>query len=402
MRLGFGIDACGRRGESLTMFPKDRRFGWGVFASAACMMVLFLGPGAGPAWGASEGPLWEVPGARSLSLVDEPVQVAGLAWLREEPSVLRRLPARMKDRVSPAVWGLAQHPSGARIRFRTDSLRLGLVAKNPDASTMHHMTSVGQNGFDLYVDGQYRSSAWPDAKGLIQREWTLSEDRRMREVTLYLPLYKAVTLERLVLESGAALSMPTPLARPRPVVFYGSSITQGGCAENPGLSYTAILGRSLNLDFINLGFSGAGLGEPAVAEAVAEIDAEAFVLDYWANPSPEVYRDTLPGFVDTLRRRHPRTPILVTGPFWFPAEAGSSLLHAQQEAKRKTAREFVAARRKAGDRAITFVDGLEMLSPSQGSGLVDGVHPNSLGFQTCADGLEPHLRRALRLPPRRR
>ena len=90
---------------------------------------------------------------------------------------------------------------------------------------MHHMTSVGQNGFDLYVDGQYRSSAWPDAKGLIQREWTLSEDRRMREVTLYLPLYKAVTLERLVLESGAALSMPTPLARPRPVVFYGSSIT---------------------------------------------------------------------------------------------------------------------------------------------------------------------------------
>ncbi|MFM8878113.1 MAG: SGNH/GDSL hydrolase family protein, partial [Verrucomicrobiota bacterium] len=146
----------------------------------------------------------------------------------------------------------------------------------------------------------------------------------------------------------------------------------------------------------------AGLGEPAVAEAVSEIEAEAFVLDYWANPSPEVYHDTLPGFVDTLRRRHPRTPILVTGPFWFPAEAGSTSLHAQQEAKRKTAREFVAARRKAGDRAIAFVDGLEMLSPSQGSGLVDGVHPNSLGFQTCADGLEPHLRRALRLPPRRR
>lgn len=377
-------------------------FPQGVFRAWRRIAVLMV---LGLSWilpQASGAALWELPEARSLSLPDERVQVAGLGWYGEEPSVLRRMPARMKDRMTPAVWGLAQHPSGARLRFRTDSPRLGLVARNPDASTMHHMTSVGQNGFDLYVDGQYRNSAWPDAKGLIQREWTLGEDRRVREVTLYLPLYKAVTIERLVLEPGAVVSAPSSFARPRPVVFYGSSITQGGCAENPGLSYTAILGRSLNLDFINLGFSGAGLGEPAVAEAVAEIDAEAFVLDYWANPSPEVYRDTLPGFVDTLRRRHPRTPILVTGPFWFPAEAGSSALHAQQEAKRKTARDFVAARRKSGDRAITFVDGLGMLSPSQGSGLVDGVHPNSLGFQHCADGLEPLLRQALRLPAKRR
>jgi lysophospholipase L1-like esterase len=106
--------------------------------------------------------------------------------------------------------------------------------------------------------------------------------------------------------------------------------------------------------------------------------------------------------VDALRRRHPRTPILVTGPFWFPAEAGSAAIHAQQESKRKTARDFVAARRKAGDREIVFVDGLEMLSRSQSSGLVDGVHPNSLGFQWCADGLEPQLRRALKLPSKRR
>jgi lysophospholipase L1-like esterase len=346
--------------------------------------------------------LWETAEARSFRIPSDPIEVAGLGWFGEEPSVLRRLPSRMKDRVSPAVWGLAQHPSGGRLRFRTDSLRLGLVAKNPDASTMHHMTSVGQNGFDVYVDGEYRGSAWPETTGLIQKEWALGEERRMREVTLYLPLYKAVTVERLVLEPGATLAAPTPAARPRPVVFYGSSITQGGCAENPGLSYTAILGRSLKLDFVNLGFSGAGLGEPAVAEAVAEIEAEAYVLDYWANPSTEVYRDTLPGFVDTLRKRHPRTPILITGPFWFPAEAASASLHAQQEAKRKTARDFVATRRKAGDREIVFVDGLEMLSRSQGSGLVDGVHPNSLGFQWCADGLEPQLRRALKLPSKRR
>lgn len=87
----------------------------------------------------------------------------------------------------------------------------------------------------------------------------------------------------------------------------------------------------------------------------------------------------------------------MTGPFWFPSENGSAKAHDQQETKRRTAREFVAAQRRAGDRAITFVDGLDMLSPAQVSGLVDGVHPNSLGFQYCAEGLERPLRRVLRV-----
>jgi len=90
-------------------------------------------------------------------------------------------------------------------------------------------------------------------------------------------------------------------------------------------------------------------------------------------------------------------PILVTGPFWLPAEDGSPHTHEVNERKRATARGLVQARRKAGDRRISFVDGREMISRDQVSGLVDGVHPNSLGFQHCADGLEPHLRGALKL-----
>ncbi|MBL9172180.1 MAG: hypothetical protein JNL10_01475 [Verrucomicrobiales bacterium] len=157
-------------------------------------------------------------------------------------------------------------------------------------------------------------------------------------------------------------------------------------------------GRALNVDFVNLGFSGCGLGEPALAAAMAEIDAAAFVLDYWANPTAEVYRTTLPGFVDVLRRKHPGTPILVVGPFWFPQEAVSEETRTTQESKRRIAREFVESRKQAGDKAISWVDGLEMLSRRQAFGLVDGVHPNSLGFEYCARGLEPHLRRVLGRP----
>ena len=335
--------------------------------------------------------------SQHVAFPDPKLVVNGLAWFEEDKPVVRRLPARLKESFRPAVWSLAQQPSGGRIRFRTDSSRVGIVAANPSTGTMHHMTTIGQSGFDLYVNGEYLNSAWPDKDAKIEKEWGVGKAGEMREMTLYLPLYKGVTIKEIVLDKDAKIEAPKAFALPKPVVHYGSSITQGGCAENPGLSAQAIVSRWLNVDFVNLGFSGNGMGEPAVANAVAEIDASAYVLDYWGNPSPQVYRETMPGFVDTIRAKHPKTPILVTGPYYFPAEATQPAMKEKQDEKRAIAREFVEARRKAGDDAIGYVDGLEMLSREHAEGLVDGVHANSLGFYYCAKGLEPHLRRVLGL-----
>jgi hypothetical protein len=339
--------------------------------------------------------LQDAPELQKIPFPDPRVAVSGLPWFAEDAPVLRRLPARMKDALRPPVWSLAQHPSGGRLRFRTDSTRVGLLAQSPDPSAMHHMPSVGQNGFDCYADGEYVNSAWPDKTGKIEKLWTVGRDRALRDVTLYLPLYKAVSIQELRLDPGAKLEAPSAFSIPKPVVHYGSSITQGGCASNAGLSVQAILGRRLNTDFVNLGFSGNGMGEPALAEALAEIDAACYVLDYWGNPSPDVYQATLPPFVDLLRRKRPEVPILVIGPFWFPAESlGGGVADAQQR-KRAIGKAFVEQRRTAGDARIAWVDGLEMLNREQAVGLVDGVHANSLGFWFCANGLEPHLRRAL-------
>ena len=337
------------------------------------------------------------PDAQHIAFPDARLKISGLAWFDEDKPELRRLPARLRETFRPPVWSLAQQPSGGRIRFKTDSTKIGIVAQNSDTSTMHHMTTVGQSGFDLYVNGEYISSAWPDKSGTIVKEWSTGTQRELRDITIYLPLYKGVTVKELVLEKDGKIEAPTAFALPKPVVYYGSSITQGGCAENPGLSCQAIVSRWLNLDFVNLGFSGNGLGELAVAKAIAEIDAACFVLDYWGNPSPEVYKETLPGFVDTLRAKYPKTPILIPGPYYFPAEATSLETKARQDEKRGIAREFVEARRKTGDAFIGYVDGLEMLSREHADGLVDGVHANSIGFYFCAKGLEPHLRRALNL-----
>jgi len=332
-----------------------------------------------------------------ITFPDARLTVNGLAWFEEDKPVLHRLPARLKETFRKPVWDLAQDPAGGRIRFQTDSLKLVVIAQNPNASTMHHMTSVGQNGLDLYVDGHYIGSAWPDKDAKIRADWRLGETPQMRDVTIYLPLYKPITVSELIFDPGASIQAPSKFALPKPVVYYGSSITQGGCAENPGLSYQAIVSRWLNVDHVNLGFSGNGLGELAVAQAIAEIDAAAFVLDYWGNPSSEVYRTTMPVFVDTLRAKYPKTPILITGAYYFSNEVVNHERAATQNEKRKIASDFVAARRKAGDKNVYFVDGREMLSPEQAEGLVDGVHANSLGFYFCAKGLEPYLRKALGL-----
>ncbi len=348
--------------------------------------------------GASAASLADSPDAQHLAFPDPRLKVSGLAWFDEDKPELRRLPARLKETFRPPVWSLAQQPSGGRIRFQTDSTRVLVVAQNPDGSTMHHMTTVGQSGLDLYVNGEYANSAWPDKSGQIVKEWALGAKSEVREIVIYLPLYKGVSVKEIVLDGKAMVGPPAAFAVAKPVVYYGSSITQGGCAENPGLSCQALVSRWLNVDFVNLGFSGNGLGEPAVAQAIAEIDAACFVLDYWGNPTPEVYRETMPGFVDTLRAQHPKVPILLTGPYYFPAEASSPEMKARQDEKRRIAREFVEARRVRGDVSIWYVDGLEMLSREQAFGLVDGVHANSIGFYFCAKGLEPHLRRVLSLP----
>jgi lysophospholipase L1-like esterase len=261
---------------------------------------------------------------------------------------------------------------------------------------MHHMPSVGENGFDLYVDGDYVGSAWPNNEGKLTKEWHVGMEPRLRDVTLYLPLYKPVKVIEISLDAKARVVPATPYAIRRPIVYYGSSITQGGCASNPGGSCQALLERRLNADFVNLGFSGNGLGDPPVAEAITELDPSCVVLDFWANPSPEQYAAALPVFVQLLRQKLPRVPILVTGPFYFAGETVGGGTASAQAAKRRTAEEFVRQRRKRGDKAISHVDGLKMLNRSQAIGLVDGVHCNSLGFYFNAQGLEPFLRKALR------
>jgi hypothetical protein len=335
---------------------------------------------------------------RWLPVPSPELDVRGLPWFGQNAGEFFRLPESSKDKFPKPVWNLAMSPSGARIRFRTDSTTLAVRLEYPSAPNMANMHAFGQTGVDLYTDGVYRSTAIADKEAkpgkIYEHVYFNERPRAWHEVTLYLALYKPVKVLGVGVDREARLEKAAAFAAARPVVFYGTSITQGGCASRSGMSYQAILGRLLNVDFVNLGFSGNGKGEPEVAEAVSQIDASCFVLDFAQNNGTVAsLREVYGPFLDRLRKAHADTPILAITPIFSTREASGGT---GNEGMREHIRQVVSQRIGAGDRNLQLVEGTDLLGPSRSDGLVDGTHPNDLGFEWMAEGLAPRLRRMLR------
>ncbi|MEA3400983.1 MAG: SGNH/GDSL hydrolase family protein [Armatimonadota bacterium] len=333
-----------------------------------------------------------------IEFPDSRLVVNGLPWWEETRPKLIRLPERYRDRVREPVWNLAHSPSGARIRFATDSTALSIRAHFPHLNHMNNMPRTGQLGIDVWGDGDFWRPVFPPGDDHDLEE-VVFEDHppQRREICLYLGLYGPVEVQAIGLSGGAAIEPPAPFALERPVVYYGSSITQGGCASHAGMSYQAIVSRRLNLDFVNLGFSGNGRGEPELAEAMAEIDASCYVIDFCQNcPTLEELEVRYAPFLARIRQDRPETPIICVTAIFSTHEviAPTSGRH---DGMRAIIRAAVEQRQAMGDGNISLVEGYEMLGPDDRDGLVDQSHPSDMGFTSMADGLEPHLRAALGL-----
>jgi lysophospholipase L1-like esterase len=314
-----------------------------------------------------------------------------------------RLPARAKGVVRDGVWGLAHNSAGMSVRFVTDAasvaaewtLRSGSLA-------MNHMPATGVSGLDLYArqDGTWHwvGVGRPEKAPTNQATLASGFTREPREFILYLPLYNGVESVRIGLPPEANLWRAQPHEGPRakPVVFYGTSVTQGGCAARPGMAYPAIIGRHLDWPTINLGFSGNGQMEAEVAALMAEIDAAAYVLDCLPNISPQLVTERTAPVVKMLRDAHPGTPILLVENISY--QAGAVLPGTRQAYESKNAALKVEYDRltAAGATGLYYVPGGALLG-DDGEATVDGTHPTDVGFLRIAAALEPVLRTALGL-----
>lgn len=327
------------------------------------------------------------------------LRVEGKGW-QDTKDFYDRLPARAEMLVRPAVWNLSRDSAGLCVRFVTDATTIAARWKlRKESLAMPHMPATGVSGLDLYVRGGNRwhwlANGRP-TKGEEEKVLATGLEPARREYRLYLPLYNGVTEVAIGVPEGSELTSAAPGNEgEKPIVFYGTSIVQGGCASRPGMAYPAILGRWLDRPTVNLGFSGNAHGEPEVAQLLAELDPAVYVLDPLPNMSAPMITERYEGFVRALRAAHPVTPIVMVENLDYADSGFVSKRREHTAASNGQLREIYRRLVKAGDRRLFYVTGKALIG-TDGEGTVDGAHPTDLGFWRMAKALEPELKRALK------
>ena len=328
------------------------------------------------------------------------LEVEGKGW-PDTAGPFDRLPDSARDKVNETAWNQSKDSAGICIRFVTNadavSVRWSVIR---ESLAMPHMPATGVSGVDLYArfaDGKwwFIGNGRPGKAEGNQARFEFTDGAKpQRECLLYLPLYNGTKSLEIGVAPGALLEKPAP--RPenkrKPLVIYGTSIAQGGCASRPGMAWTSILGRFLDRPVINLGFSASGTMEPPVAEPLAELDPAAYMIDCTWNmgDSAEVYLDRITQLVHTIRKAHPATPIIFVGQSLIRPDSFPDDLSGRQAAA-------VVSLQKEGVPGLVIVPNDELIG-HDGEGTVDGVHLNDLGMERQARCLLPFVEKALNEP----
>ena len=298
----------------------------------------------------------------------------------------------------PQYEFLGRRCAGGRVRFETDSPRV-LIRMTLDACREDiNIPLSGSAGADIYL-GSGRSSAYlgyiapkvhTDQEIVVEKLFTKGD--RLETVTVNLPRNDLLLGMEIGVEEQAVFREAPEYRTAKPVVFYGSSITEGGCAGRTGTSYTSVLGRWLDADVRNFGFSGKAKGETEFAEYIAGLsEMSLFVYDYDHNaPDAEHLRATHEVFFQIVRKAWPKLPIVML------SRPDTDKNPADAEARREAVRRTYENARTAGDENVWFLDGGTFFgNEGRQECTVDGTHPNSLGFMRMAQSLYPLLERIL-------
>lgn len=317
-----------------------------------------------------------------------------------------RLPDSLTTNVNGGVRAMRDNTSGMLFRFRTDSNFL--VLRHTPLHGWHgmpHMTEVGMSGWDVYrldkASGKWRfvASNWgarddaahPGAR-LRRIDWTPGD-----ECIINLPLYNGVKEFALGVAPDSRIEAPSPWASgvTKPVVFYGTSITHGGCCTRPGLGFVNIVGRELQVPVYGLGFSGSGVMEYELSDVISRIDASCYVLDCLWNMS--LKEEQSPGrslegnyekFIRNLRAKRPGVPIVM-------AEHCNVFGNKKDDRDifiRKLYEKLVAE----GWTDLVYLPNDAMYTGDY-EGTVDGCHPNDLGMMSMAKAFSKAVATALKI-----
>ena len=314
-----------------------------------------------------------------------------------------RMPVDVATATSVGVHDLNYCTAGGRVRFSTDSRYVAIHANMRYMAHMDHMAMTGSTGFDLYVDdpdsnvSRYQGTFRPGGNTEVDAYESVLyfPTKTLRHFTINFPLYSGVNDLFVGVQKDATLGGGAHYRDVPPIVFYGSSITQGGCASRPGNAYQAILSRRLNIDHVNLGFSGSACGEDSICDYMASLPMSVFVSDYDYNaPSVEHLKNTHEKLYRKIREKNPTVPYIMLSRPSIDASSYETVC-----LRREIVFETFMKARAEGDKNVFYIDGESIFRGRDAdAGTVDGVHPNDYGFILMANAIEAEILHALTMP----
>ena len=314
---------------------------------------------------------------------DAPFRIYGVF---KENGLFRIMPEHVAKSVSDGVYNVHTRTAGGRVRFVTDSPYV-VIKTEYIPSKLSQMALAGSAGFDMYSEyageNRFEGCFIPpyDVKDGYESVKDFDESHE-RSITINFPLYSSVSKLYIGLKDGSVLKAAPEYKVNKPVVYYGSSITQGGCASKPGSSYESILSRRFDCDYVNLGFSGNAKGEDEITEYIKGLDMSIFVMDYDYNaPSVEHMEATHSKMFDAIRAAQPDLPIVILPrPKYHLTKTEEKRLEIIYSTYQKA--------KERGDKNAYFISGKKLMELVGDNGTVDGCHPTDSGFfsMACAIG----------------
>ncbi|MCH4156759.1 MAG: SGNH/GDSL hydrolase family protein [Muribaculaceae bacterium] len=310
-----------------------------------------------------------------------------------------RIPAYLKDSVRPDLWERSQCSSGMAVRFVTNSKRIGIRYNLRWNSHMPHMADTGIKGTDLYrLDDngvwQFVNANRPRKDSIQQFTYVENLKGDMRDFVVYLPLYDGVNWMEIGVDSNAVIQKPQ-LDNPRKdkkIIFYGTSILQGGCSTRTGMVATNMIQRDLNCECVNIGISGEGKMDYCMARAMASVrGVSAYVIDPVPNCTLGMCDTLTYNFVNILRKAHPDIPIvMVEGPLYSYCDFDAFYSDYLRQKNAAFHRGYLKLMQENPNN-LYYVKCDNMVG-TDNEATVDGTHFTDIGFRRYADLLIPVLK----------
>ena len=299
-----------------------------------------------------------------------------------------RLPASYKEIVRKPVWDLSKNSAGLSIRFLSNSSVITVKWELLNDLSMGHMPDTGIKGVDLYFKNnnawQYINTGIPLG---FKNEYRLIDnmDNELREYRMFLPLYDGLKSIEIGIDNSSFIRKPKTSEK-KPIIFYGTSITQGATASRPGMAHTNIISRKLDRDVINFGFSGNGRMEQLISELISESNPIFYVIECMPNMSPDMITSNTIPLVDTIRNKHPNTPIILVDLFNSPLTALDNNIDKSRNEMNNALKTEYEKMIDNGYDNIIYLESRNSLGDDF-EGTVDAVHFTDIGFNRYSNFL---------------